>query len=76
MAKPVPFSVRVYRPICIQEITYIENQVVHFRETEVSMANEAGKIKHTIVLTMIDGKVCHAATDTASTMRCYICGQT
>lgn len=29
-----------------------------------------------MILTMIDGKVCNAATDTASTMRCYICGQT
>ncbi|CAI6377477.1 unnamed protein product [Macrosiphum euphorbiae] len=25
---------------------------------------------------MVDGKVCNAATDTASTMRCFICGQT
>lgn len=38
--------------------------------------NGLGKIKHTMILTMIDGKVCNAATDTSSTMRCYICGQT
>ena len=25
---------------------------------------------------MVDGKVCNAATDTTSTMRSYICGQT
>lgn len=25
---------------------------------------------------MVDGKVCNAATSTASTMRCYICGET
>src|SRR5436190_20960714 len=25
---------------------------------------------------MVDGKVCNAATNTSSTMRCYICGKT
>lgn len=38
--------------------------------------NEIGKIKHTMLFTMVDGKVCNAATETTSTMKCYICGQT
>ena len=29
-----------------------------------------------MLFTMIDGKVCNAATDILSTMCCYICGQT
>ncbi|CAH1099302.1 unnamed protein product [Psylliodes chrysocephalus] len=81
---PVPSSLRFCRPIRIrfineskdvtkEEIRHIENQAAQLQETEV---DGAGKIKHKIVFTMIDGKVCNAATDTASTMRCYICGQT
>lgn len=80
---PVPSSVRFCRPIRIrfvseskdvvqEEISYIENQAAQLRATEI----EGVKIKHEIMLTMIDGKVCNAATDTTSTMRCYICGQT
>ncbi|CAG5056982.1 unnamed protein product [Parnassius apollo] len=82
---PVPSSVRFCRPIRArfihetkditkEEITYIEEQARNLKETtgmEVSV-----KINHNILLTMVDGKVCNAATDTASTMRCYICGQT
>ena len=30
-------------------------------------------IKFNLVLTMIDGKVCHALTNTKSTKSCYIC---
>ena len=33
-------------------------------------------VKHTMILAMVDGKVCNALTNTASTMRCYICGAT
>jgi hypothetical protein len=29
-----------------------------------------------MALTMVDGKVCNAATGTSSTMRCYICKET
>lgn len=34
------------------------------------------KIKHTLLPTIVDGKVCNAATNTSSTMRCYLCNQT
>jgi len=82
---PVTSSPRFCRPIRIRfiseskdiivdEIEYVKNQITNLKETKVS--NEIGKIKHTMMLTMVDGKVCNAATDTTSTMRCYICGQT
>lgn len=32
------------------------------------------EINHKLVLTMVDGKVCNAISQTASAMRCYICG--
>ncbi|XP_026331961.1 uncharacterized protein LOC113239252 [Hyposmocoma kahamanoa] len=33
-------------------------------------------VRHTLFPTMVDAKVCNAATGTTSTMRCYICGKT
>ncbi|CAH0551072.1 unnamed protein product [Brassicogethes aeneus] len=75
---PVPSSARFCRPIRIRFINeskdVIQDEIAYVRETEVSTSNGPGKIKHRIMLTMVDGKVCNAATDTASTMRCYICG--
>lgn len=82
---PVPSSVRFCRPIRArfihetkditkEEITYIEEQARNI--TETTGLEDSVKINHTILLTMVDGKVCNAATDTTSTMRCYICGQT
>ncbi|KAL4721448.1 hypothetical protein ACJJTC_007165 [Scirpophaga incertulas] len=84
---PTPSSVRFCRPIRIvfvkesvdvtkNEIAHINNQLKSLRATEVSLPNGICKIKHNMMLTMVDGKVCNAATDTASTMRCYICKQT
>ncbi|KAL4720247.1 hypothetical protein ACJJTC_019235 [Scirpophaga incertulas] len=82
---PVPSSVRFCRPIRArflhetkdvtkEEIEYIRNQAKNLKGTEDS--EKLIKISHSILLTMVDGKVCNAAMDTASTMRCYICGQT
>lgn len=33
-------------------------------------------VKHELVLTMVDGKVCNALTETSSAQKCYICGAT
>lgn len=82
---PVPSSVRFCRPIRArfvhetkditkEEISFIKNQEKLLKQTED--IEQGAKIKHTLLLTMVDGKVCNAATDTASTLRCYICGQT
>lgn len=54
----------------------MENQIKYLKETEVFAINGISKIKHTMILTMVDGKVCNAASDNTSTMRCYICKQT
>lgn len=81
---PAPSSVRLCRPIRArfihetkdvtkEEIKFIEQQAKNLKETEGELST---KICHNILLTMVDGKVCNSATDTASTMRCYICGQT
>lgn len=85
---PVPSSTRYCRPIRIrfiretkditnEEIRYVEDQIKNLRMTEIPKASGGIlQIKHTLALTMIDAKVCNAATNTASTMRCYICGKT
>lgn len=85
---PSPSSPRYCRPIRIrfiretkdttkEEIQHIENQIRNLIKTEVSQLNGVSlSIKHILLLTMVDGKVCNAATNTSSTMRCYICGET
>lgn len=34
------------------------------------------RVRHMLAFTMIDSKVCNAATNTMSSMRWYICGET
>jgi len=84
---PRPSSPRYCRPIKIQfihetvditlqEKVCIENQIeklqpsiFHFNDTEIM-------VKHILMFTMIDGKVCNSVTSTKSAMKCYICGST
>lgn len=84
---PTPSSPRYCRPIRIRfvkesvditndEISYVENAANLLENTNISMGDKNYSVKHTMMLTMIDGKVCNAATLNTSTMRCYICGLT
>lgn len=67
-------------------ITFKINQLIKFNNFPTPKLNNLIRIlkKHggpyfvltSIVFTMVDGKVCNAATHTKSTMRCYICGAT
>lgn len=81
---PVPSSPRFCRPIrmrfvketkdvTMEEIEYVENQAQNLQATII---NENIYISHELLPTMVDGKVCNAATETTSTMRCYICNKT
>lgn len=84
---PVPSSPRYCRPIRIrfvhetkdvtnEEMKYIERQERNLKKTEISTTSGVLHIRHILLPTMVDAKICNAATNTASTMRCYICGQT
>lgn len=84
---PVPSSPRFCRPIRIRfvhetnditrnEISYIESQIEKLNLSEIILNSEVIKVKHLFLFTMVDGKVCNAATNTLSTMRCYICKAT
>ncbi|WP_209391488.1 hypothetical protein, partial [Chryseobacterium sp. RR2-3-20] len=59
-----------------EEIKYIEDQVKQLSETEITNPNSIISVQHTLLLTIVDAKVCNSATNTTSTIRCYICGKT
>lgn len=80
---PTPSSPRYCRPIRIryvketsditrEEIYYVEDKIKALEPTKLPNAS----VKHSMMLTMVDGKVCNAVTDTKSTFKCYICGAT
>lgn len=84
---PTPSSPRFCRPIRIrfvkesaditnEEISYIEHASNTLAATNVTLNGNFYSVKHTMLLTMVDGKVCNAATETKSTLRCFICGDT
>lgn len=84
---PTPSSPRYCRPIRIrfvkenaditnEEIQYIQNSANQLEESTIVLAQRLYTVKHTLLLTMVDAKVCNAATQTTSTMKCYICGAT
>lgn len=84
---PTPSSPRYCRPIRIrfvketvditqQEIEHVENAINSLQNTTFLLKDKSYILKHTMALTMVDAKVCNAATQTTSTMKCYICGAT
>lgn len=84
---PTPSSPCYCRPIRIQfvkesldvtnqEVQYIQNAISALVQTEFELNGIKISVHHTLVLTMIDAKVCNAITNTSSTMRCYICKKT
>ncbi|XP_028146043.1 uncharacterized protein LOC126891809 [Diabrotica virgifera virgifera] len=84
---PRPSSTRFCRPIrfqfkketkelTVQETSYIENQISELQPTIGMLDSEEIAVSHVCVMTMIDGKVCNAITETASSQTCYICKAT
>ncbi|CAH1183647.1 unnamed protein product [Ceutorhynchus assimilis] len=84
---PTPSSPRYCRPIRIrfvkesvnttkEEISYVEEATNLLEPTRVTLFYADFSVRHKMMLTMIDGKICNAATDITSTMKCYICGLT
>jgi hypothetical protein len=79
-----PSSTRFCRPVRFlfeketldiikNEVLYIENQIKNREPTKVIVGSLNLKINNKLLLTMIDGKVCNAITETSSQV-CYICG--
>lgn len=84
---PTPSSPRFCRPIRFRflkesadvtkdEISFVENKIKSLTTTEVELKDQKFYFKHVLKMTMVDSKICNAATDTTSTSKCYICGAT
>lgn len=84
---PFPSSPRLCRPIRFrflkettdvtkEEINYVKSSSDALVPSEVDLNGAKFSFTHVMKMTMIDGKVCNAATDTKSTSRCFICGAT
>ena len=84
---PAPSSVRFCRPICIEfcketpektkaVVDEIKSQINSLRPPIINKNGKSVQVKHELFLTMIDGKVAQALTDTPSGSTCTICGAT
>lgn len=58
----------------IAEKNRVENEVKNLRKTTMLIEEREVQVNHTLLFTMIDGKVCNAITETSSTQKCFICG--
>ncbi|KAL4104078.1 hypothetical protein QTP88_019391 [Uroleucon formosanum] len=68
--RPIKFEfVKETTNTIITEINKIESEIINL----VPSLCQNVEIEHKLVMTMIDGKVCNAITNTSSAARCYIC---
>lgn len=81
---PCPSSSRYCRPIrlqfiretteiTLQENVYIASQIDNLQKTSLQIENRAILVKHTLIPSMIDGKVRNALTGNKCTQKCYVC---
>lgn len=84
---PRTSSPRFCRPIKLQfvqenigiinkEVRLTEEKITSLKPTFFFMNGKNIKVMHKLIFTMIDGKVCNAASSTSSSQRCYLCGAT
>lgn len=70
--RPVNFQfVKESKEIINNAWESLKDEINILTETKLS---ETTSIKHTLLLTMIDGKICSTIAGSKSTMNCYICG--
>lgn len=80
---PRPSSTRYCRPIrfqftkettqvCIEERNYFKQKIDRLMSTEYLKCERNIHVEHKLQLTMVDGKVCNALSQTSSA-KCYIC---
>ena len=55
-----------------EEVKHIQAQIQNLQPSHVIVGNVELAIKHKLILTMVDQKVCNSITDTSS-QKCYIC---
>lgn len=80
-------STRFCRPIKLQfvketpevinaEFSNMDRQIANLIPTEIELCGRAYVVKHNLLKTMIDGKICNTLSSNKSTQRCYICKAT
>lgn len=54
----------------------VDKEIRELTNTVVEVVGNFVKVGYELILSMIDGKVCNALTETTSTRRCYLWGFT
>lgn len=62
--------------LTVRETNVLLGDIDHLFPTVINFADSQISVKHELLLTMTDGKVCNALTETHSSQKCYICGAT
>lgn len=84
---PRPASTRFCRPLKISftketsttaklEKARVDEEIKNLTDSTVHVVEKIVKVSHNLILSMIDGKVCNALTETTSTQKCFLCGST
>lgn len=62
--------------LIVRETNQLLEDINHLLPTVINFADSQISVKHELLLTVTDGKVCNALTETHSSHKCYICGAT
>lgn len=77
--RPIRFCFqRETADVTVEEKNRVQEEIrtLHPTSVEVKGQDRQCVVHHTLLFTMIDGKVCNAITETSSTQRCYVCSLT
>lgn len=58
--------------LSIEEEKYFKEKISNLVKTEIIVGDKTIYVQHILQLTMVDGKICNALTQTSSS-KCYIC---
>lgn len=64
------------KELTIKETNDMVEEIKGLLPTSCNLNDVKISVQHEMLLTMTDGKICNALTDTTSAQRCYICGAT
>ncbi|XP_050498858.1 uncharacterized protein LOC126879708 [Diabrotica virgifera virgifera] len=71
---PIKFEfIKETHDIIMRENNYVEEQIASLLPTIVNVREEIVTVQHTLLKTMLDGKVANALAENPSTQSCYIC---
>ena len=75
--RPIKFLyIKETREVIVTEVQKIETQIDKLIPTKVELEDFNFQVEATLILCMIDGKVCNALSAYTSSQVCYLCGAT